>query len=161
MAAARSSWIPWAFVAAFAVVVAVNGTMVYFALSTFTGLAYDKPYDRGIAYNRIIAAEEQAARLGWTVEISWRPLEREARRGQVVVEIKDQAGGPVAGLVVEGALRRPVEALADVSLAFAPDGAGRYLAEIEAPRRGQWEARVFLDGGAERRSHAVGRVVVP
>jgi nitrogen fixation protein FixH len=56
----RGRWIPWLFVGGFLLVCAVNGVMIWVALSSWTGLAANQPYDRGLAYNRNLAA---AARL--------------------------------------------------------------------------------------------------
>ena len=59
--ASRSRYIPWLFVAGFAVVIAVNATMIWFAVGSFSGLYTPVPRDRGLHYNAIIA-EQKAAR---------------------------------------------------------------------------------------------------
>ena len=40
--ASRSRYIPWLFVAGFAIVIAVNGVMVWFAVGSFSGLYTDR-----------------------------------------------------------------------------------------------------------------------
>ena len=48
----------------FGVVFAANGAFIFFALDSFTGLATDSPYQRGIEYNQTLAAAaEQRHRL--------------------------------------------------------------------------------------------------
>ncbi|MCW8952841.1 MAG: FixH family protein, partial [Rhodospirillales bacterium] len=44
-------WYPWIFVGGMTIVVIVNGIMIYFALSTFTGLETRNHYEKGLAYN--------------------------------------------------------------------------------------------------------------
>jgi hypothetical protein len=44
----RSLWIPALFVGLMLLVVVVNGTMMYFAQSTFSGLDTDQAYQQGI-----------------------------------------------------------------------------------------------------------------
>src|SRR5262249_34112510 len=55
-----------AFLAFFGTVFAVNGTLIYEAVSTHTGLVANEPYRKGLAYNARIGADERQARLGWT-----------------------------------------------------------------------------------------------
>ena len=47
----RLRWVPWAFVGFFGVVLLANSAMLWVAFSTWTGLAADRAYDRGIHYN--------------------------------------------------------------------------------------------------------------
>jgi nitrogen fixation protein FixH len=47
-------WIPWIFVGFFAVTIAVNGTMVWFAMHSWTGLETEHHWQEGIAYNSAI-----------------------------------------------------------------------------------------------------------
>jgi nitrogen fixation protein FixH len=41
-------WIPWSFVGLFFLVLAVNGTMIAIAVSSFTGLETTNAYQRGL-----------------------------------------------------------------------------------------------------------------
>lgn len=50
----KDKWIPWYFVWFFAVIVLLDGTFVYIAISTQTGLVTDNPYEKGLAYNKIL-----------------------------------------------------------------------------------------------------------
>ncbi len=47
-------YIPWLFVAFFAVVLAANGALIAIALGSFTGLTTEHAYDKGLAYNRTL-----------------------------------------------------------------------------------------------------------
>src|SRR5262249_55665126 len=61
---------PWLIVAGMALVVAVNGVLIYFAVSSFTGLATDDPYDKGLAFNQAAAAATAEAARGWQVDVA-------------------------------------------------------------------------------------------
>ncbi len=62
-------WYPWIFVAGFLVVIAVNGTMLFFATSTFSGLSVERAFERGNAYNAEIAAERAQAARGFDFDV--------------------------------------------------------------------------------------------
>ena len=48
------------------IVTAVDGVMIYDALSTFSGNETEDAYRKGVAYNQLIKAEEAQNRLGWS-----------------------------------------------------------------------------------------------
>jgi nitrogen fixation protein FixH len=136
----RSAWIPWVFVGGLLLVVAVNAVLIVTAVGTFTGVTAGKSYDRGRAYNHVLAEAARQDALGWTAEVT-------LAGGVLRVTARDRAGEPVAGRL-EGVLRRPVEG---TELPFAPAAAapGAWQAPV-ALRAGQWEARLRLtaaDGG--------------
>jgi nitrogen fixation protein FixH len=133
----RSRWIPWAFVGAFVVIIAVNLVLVVASVSTFTGLTTAHSYDRGRAYNAVLAEAARQDALGWTAQIA---LEGEA----LAVAVADREGLPVGGRL-EGVLLRPLEGT-QLALDFAAAGSGRFLAHAVLPAAGQWEARLTLHG---------------
>ncbi|WP_052711474.1 FixH family protein [Elstera litoralis] len=73
-ASRRYRWIPWCFLAGFGVVLIANGTLLYFATRQPVGLVIEKPYENGIAYNKILAAGRAQAKLGWAARLSRRTL---------------------------------------------------------------------------------------
>jgi nitrogen fixation protein FixH len=138
----RSRWIPWAFVGAFGVIIAVNLVLVYAALTTFTGLTTGHAYDRGRAYNAVIEEAARQDALGWRAAVA---LDGDA----LSVSVADREGLPVGGRL-EGLLLRPLEG-ATLGLDFAAAGPGRFIAHAPLPARGQWEARLTLTGeGGEK-----------
>ena len=70
--ASRDRWIPWAFVAFFGVVLAVNAVMIWVAFVTWPGLETTSAYQKGLAYNRTLAASQAQEALGWRVDVEWR-----------------------------------------------------------------------------------------
>lgn len=136
----RSRWIPWAFVGAFAVVFAVNMLMIYYALSTFTGVTVSRSFERGRGYDAVLAEAARQDALGWRAEVT-------LAGGLLSVTATDRDGRPLAGRI-EGVLRRPLEGV-EIPLTFGPRGTGRWAAEVAPAQRGQWDARLTLFGPGE------------
>ncbi|MGG5818472.1 FixH family protein [Falsiroseomonas sp. HW251] len=147
----RSRWIPWAFVGAFGVIIAVNATLVYAALSTFTGVTTEHSYDRGRAYNAVIAEAARQDALGWKPALS-------LADGVLTVTVTDREDRPVGGRL-EGVLQRPIEGAA-LTLDFAAAGPGRFIAFAPLPGQGQWEVRLTLTGERGERRDIRERVFV-
>jgi nitrogen fixation protein FixH len=148
----RGRWIPWAFAGAMGLVVAVNAVLVYYAISTFTGVTVPRSYERGRGYEAVLAEAARQDALGWTAEVA-------LGAGALRVVATDRDGRPVYGRV-EGVLLRPLEGT-EIPLVFAPTGSGRWSAELEAPQRGLWEARLTLFGPNEAAFDIRRRVMVP
>jgi len=133
----RDCWIPWLIFAGFVLVVAVNGVMVYFAMSSFTGLQTEHYYQRGLAYNDVLADQRAQQALGWSVGIDFR--ESGDGRGRLTLLAHDRDGRPLDGAGVSVRLVRPVQDGYDMDVTLAGSGNGQYAAEVELPLRGQWE----------------------
>src|SRR5690606_40142354 len=78
----------------FGTVFLANGIFLYSALSTYTGVASDEPYRKGLHYNKRIAAAERQESLGWSADARLGPGE-----GLSLV-LRDRNGRPVSGLFV-------------------------------------------------------------
>jgi nitrogen fixation protein FixH len=150
----KSLWIPWVFVGAMLVVIAVNGVLVTYALKSFSGLAVDKPYERGVQYNQVLAVKAHQDALGWKVETQV--------RGHVLeIHLTGRDGAPMDRVTVSGELERPLGKLAPVALSFTAVGNGRYVAKLDdVPQHGQWDVNATLLNGDERYL-LVERVFVP
>lgn len=138
----RDKLIPWYIVAFMAVVVAVNGVMVYFALSSYTGLQTEGHYSKGLEYNKVIAAERVEQALGWDVTLQFE--QTGALRGRITAEARDAAGAPLDGAIVTARLIRPTQAGHDVELALAPETGGIYATEVALPLPGQWDIQTQI-----------------
>jgi nitrogen fixation protein FixH len=132
----------WAFVLFFATVIAVNGVMIYSAVSTHTGLVADEPYRKGLHYNERIAADERQGRLGWigTLEVS--------RDGRISLTVTQTDGQAVRGLKIEGVVGRPSTNRHDMRIALAEDSPGHYQARAAPLAEGNWI--VTLDAFVDR-----------
>ncbi len=121
-----------AFLAFFGTVFAVNGAMIYEAVSTHTGLVANEPYRKGLAYNARIGADERQARLGWTETL------QVDRDGHVAFALAERDGLAVRGLRIEGVLGRPATNRQDLKLALVETEPGRYEAQAGTVAEGSW-----------------------
>ena len=112
----------------FGTVGAVNGALVYFALTTFRGEVENHAYDRGLAYNREIAnAREQAAR-DWNVDVSF--ARQPTSETLFSVLARDAQGAEISGVKMTIALASPADTKNDVSLALSETSPGRYEGHV-------------------------------
>lgn len=132
--------IPWMFVAGFAVVIAVNGTLIYFAQSSFSGLETEHAYERGLQYNQALEAAAAQEKLGWRSEITLTDAADGKR--ELAASFADRLARPIDGLIVEAHLLRPSNAGMDLTVALAGKGNGRYAADVTLPALGQWDIRI-------------------
>ncbi len=80
------------FIAFFVIVFAVNGFMIYQAVSTFGGVDNADAYREGLAYNQRIARDAEQSLQGWQDEIDIVPSPQRLR-----VRLNDRSGSAVAG----------------------------------------------------------------
>ncbi len=154
----RYRWIPWVFVAAMSVVVAVNGGLIYFATREPVGIVVKNPYQDGLRYNETLKERRQQAALGWQIaagvfgEAGASPVE-------VKVEAKDASGQPLPYLQGTILFERPVEKLPPIRGELAALGGGNYIGTAVLPRAGQWALTIEFTDGTRRHSSST-RVTV-
>jgi nitrogen fixation protein FixH len=138
-------WYPFIFVAFFVVIIGVNGTMAYFATSTFSGLSTDHAYEKGIGYNRNIAMAKAQAEMGWKVDAAVTPA---AVKGQadIVLTYHDRDNRPVTGLDVNAILVRPTAKGSDQTVALSARAPGVYATTVALPLAGEWDADILAVG---------------
>ena len=137
----RGWWYPWIFVVGMALVVMVNGVMVFFAVGTWTGLETEGHYEKGLAYNDNLAAAAAQAERGWQVELAYE------RGGAVSVSFRDRGGEPLSDLVVQVLAVRPTHQGYDTSVDMVHAGDGRYEGRLVLPLSGLWELRIHAFKG--------------
>ncbi len=133
-------WIPMLFIAGFLVVVGVNATLIFFAQDTFSGLDTQNPYERGLDYNKTLAAEAAVERLGWQSKTEIVGASDGTR--SLEVRITDRDGRPLDGLKMMAYLVRPSNQGLDVTVEPRALGDGRYGTSFVLPAPGQWDVRV-------------------
>src|SRR4051812_37693716 len=141
MDTANSRWIPWALIGGLALVIAANGTMIWFAARSFPG-AIENGFEIGTGYNRILDAVQRQSALGWTVQTA---VEKES----ILLSLTDRAGKPLDGLAVEALAARPVGPADPPPLASPPAGTGRDRAAAGLAE-GQWMVMLEAKDGAAR-----------
>jgi nitrogen fixation protein FixH len=139
----RGRWVPYAFVGFFGVVLVANSIMLYIAFSTWTGLAADQAYDRGIRYNEELAAASAQDALGWTADYAFTDMGD--RHVRVALALATETGVPVEGGVVSAKFVRPTHYGHDFTIRLESDREGGFVGEAELPLSGQWEVRLTAE----------------
>lgn len=122
-------------VGAFALVLAVNVALAWWAISTFSGEVPHGPHPAGLRMAQVLPKPE--ADLGWGVTL--------AGAGRTLtLSVTARDGGPVAGLGVSARLARPVTDRETRPLVFADRGDGVLAADLSDAAPGQWDAIVDL-----------------
>ena len=146
------------FLGFFAVLFAVNGAMIYFAICTFSGLDVSDAYRRGRSYDaEITAAAAQNARA-WTVDLS----HQAAGEGGIELKMtaKDASGQSISGLRVEALFKRPTLAALDRGFPLREVQPGLYRQAVRLPRPGQWILELNAYRGQTRVYRRQDRVTV-
>jgi nitrogen fixation protein FixH len=134
-------WIPSLLVAGVAVVIAVNGGMIYLAGRSFPG-AVDNAFQRGAAYNYVLAEARREAELGWRVDAR-------SERGGIWLTIRDRQGEPLEALAVTASVERPLGPPERQPLAFSAVAPGLYHAAATLAT-GQWQLTIEAGFGEDR-----------
>jgi len=143
-------WYPYIFVGVFGVVLAVNLVFMYSAVHTFTGIETQEAYDKGLAYNQVLAKAKAQEKLGWTVDATLLPAasaDAKSHDTNVVLSVTDKVGRPVSGLSVKAEFVRPTKAGFDTKAELMEQGGGRYVSTVSLPLAGQWELHVVAHKG--------------
>lgn len=138
--ASRSRYIPWLFVGGFAIVIAVNAAMVWFAIGSFSGLYAIHARETGLHYNDVIAGQKARDALGWKVSASWRAVTR-----QLSVLVTDADGQPLSGAHASVELVRPAEKSPPLPVALGVVGAGEFAGYVDLPQRGNWDLDITIE----------------
>lgn len=142
--ARQAGWyIPWLFVAFFGVVFVANGVMVWIATSTYTGLATDQYFIKGIRYNAALDGAREQRERGWKVDLAFQS--QAERRGIVSLTLHDRYGNLLSGSTATVRFIRPTAQGHDFELALPYLGEGRYGTDLEFPLSGVWDLRLVID----------------
>jgi nitrogen fixation protein FixH len=141
--ASGDRWIPWAFFAFFGVVLAANAVMIWVAFATWPGLETQSAYQKGLAYNRTLAAARAQDALGWRVDLDLAPAG--GRLARLKLTLADRYGDLIEDARVTAAFVRPTYAGHDVELAVPHDHGGVYDAEAALPLAGVWELHLTAE----------------
>jgi nitrogen fixation protein FixH len=143
-------------VAFFGTIMAVNGVLVYEALSTLSGVDTDSAYQAGRMFEHDVAMAKAQDARGWQVEANLTPGGAGLR---VDLSVRDANGRPVSDLDAHAVFERPIDRRQDRTLDLVVDGGGRFHGLVEvAP--GQWEVVLELSRRGERMFRSVNRYVL-
>ncbi|WP_200339675.1 FixH family protein [Rhodovibrio sodomensis] len=140
-------WIPSCFFGMFLVIFAANATMIGVGMSSWRGLVTTDAYDKGVAYQQAIEAEQQEQALGWSVDLS--VDHPQPKRADLLVSVTDAQGRPVDADTVRVGLVRPTQAGYDSTHTLTALGGGRFAKRVQLPLKGLWELRIEAEKGAD------------
>ena len=141
-------WIPSLFIAGFLILFAVTGSFVKLALTTFPGLVSTNAYERGLAYDDVIAAEQAQAVQGWQMDITMPELSGAGQTASVF--LLDRNGQPLSGGTVIMMGERMTRYAQQVRVQLVDMGGGRYEAPISLPIAGRWFVSVLAEVDGDR-----------
>ena len=153
----RDRFIPWYFVGGMAIVVVVNACLIYFAVSTWSGLSVDRAYQRGLEFNRAIDAAARQDALGWTIDLAFGA---DAASREIAAVAVGADGAPLEGMQIRVDLGRPVGPADTRSVALQAAADGRYVGKLGAMPRGQWDAKIEARRG-EDIWRSTQRIIIP
>ena len=145
----KSWWIPWIFVGAFVVIIAVNAIMVSFALTSWTGLETKNHFLAGNAYNEALAGAKRQVELGWQDELRFIPRAPSAASGRLEVRFTDKQGTAITDATMKIRLIRAAKDSLDQELTLFHQGNGLYVAAVDFPAKGKWQVRLLAKRGQE------------
>ena len=157
----RSWWFPWIFVAFFAVIISVNGVMMYFAYDSWSGLETDGHYRKGLAYDDTIAAAKAQEAMGWDVKLDVKTLKSDGDSRTVAYKVTflDQDKKPVESLKAHAYFMRPTHEGVDENEQMNLIAPGVVTGEFNLKMPGQWTVRVYGES-LDRKYQLVERIVV-
>lgn len=134
----------------FLTVTAVNGLMMFKAITTFGGLDTPDAYRKGLAYNQRIAASEAQMQMGWTEAISL-----DKARNVLSVVLTDRDGSAINDLNVTAKIGRPATNVFDAEVLLEAQGNGRYEVAATELGAGTWTVDISARYGAGDKSAIV------
>jgi nitrogen fixation protein FixH len=151
-------WTGWtvllSLLAFFGVIFAVNGVMVYEALSTLSGVDTDSAYQAGLQYEQEVAQAEKQDTRHWQIDAKLTPA---APGERLDLSARDASGRPLGGMQAMVTFERPTDRRLDRNVVLVQDGTGRFHgnAAVEA---GQWDLVIVLSRHGEQMFRSKNRV---
>lgn len=137
-------------IALIVVVVMVNLTMIYLAITTSPGLVVKDYYERGEHYGATLEKEAQEKHLGWTVELTPPSPIRLGHPQPWLIAATDRYGLPLRADSAVLYAYRPSDARADFSVPLEQVTAGQYRGEPLFRLKGVWDLIISVRKGVNR-----------
>jgi nitrogen fixation protein FixH len=125
------------FVSFFSVILGVNMVMLYFAVTTFSGVSTEDAYRKGRDYNQVLQQAREQQALGWVLQTEHVRTSDGAIR--LAVEARDGNGDALDGLTIIAVFWRPTQKGLDQTGVLLPSGNGRYSGDFNLPADGNWQ----------------------
>jgi nitrogen fixation protein FixH len=120
----------WYFFAFFGLIAGVNAVMITLALRTHSGVVSEHPYEAGLAYNRVVAAEQKQEALGWKGTIRY-------DKCILHFDVRGQHNGLITPDTATATFTRPTQAGMDFSIPLQGSDT-----PITFPAKGAWEVQI-------------------
>lgn len=130
---AKDKWIPWYFVAFFAVIALLDGIFVYIAVNTHTGVVTEQAYEKGLAFNETLDKAKAQPELNEAVSY---------KSGILRWKLADNRGHPITNAAASAKIIRPVQEGHDFDINLTHKGNGIYEAVPTLPLPGLWTAKL-------------------
>jgi len=141
----------------FGVIAAVNGAMVYYALSTFRGEVDPHPYEHGLAYDKDIAAAVTQETRHW--QVSAKVADTGATK-TVEAAFRDAAGEAISGLQVTARFEFATDMIRDRTVTLSETGPGTYRGALPLAG-GNWELILKAERDGKQLFISRNRIIVP
>jgi nitrogen fixation protein FixH len=141
----------------FLVVAGVNAVMMTIAITTMPGVDVKSAYETSQRFNGEIARMQAQEQRGWQASAQ---IRRSGADAVVTLSLRDNAGAPVTGLLVEARLEHPAARREDHAAPLNEGSAGDYTATIPEVHGGRWTLAVQAARGTETVFVSRSRVVL-
>lgn len=126
----------WGIVASFALLVAANAVMIYFATADDASIVVsEQPYEAGLRYDEALNETARTRATGWSHALT------DCAGSELCITLSDPDGIGVDGASVSAVLVRPSDSTLDTTLPLESLGDGRYGTSA-LPARGLWELTI-------------------
>ncbi len=126
----------------FAVIIAVNGTMLTFAVKTFGGLVVSNSYVASQHFNRDVAIAKAQPIRGWSLTVT-------TDVDNIVLRVNDREGSPIQALDLTLTIARPTHDRSTITIPLEALEPGEYAGAV-ALRSGQWRGTLATADGQAR-----------
>jgi nitrogen fixation protein FixH len=140
----------------FAVVMGVNGLMIYEALSTMRGVDTESAYQAGRMFEHDVAMVKAQDDLHWQVDARLTTAPDDTR---VELLARDEAGHVLTGMAASASFERPTDRGLDRGIALTEDLPGQYHGRVKLVA-GQWDLVVALSRHGQQMFRSKNRIVL-
>lgn len=111
----------------------VDAFFVYSAISTHTGVVTENPYEKGLAYNKILEQAKQQENIN---VISTQVYEN----GKISMTLHDREGSAIENATVNAKIMQPIKNGKSKNVILEYSGDGLYTAVFQDEVAGHWRA---------------------
>ena len=141
----------------FGVVFAVNGVMIFAALSTLTGVDTASAYQTGRMFEHDVAMAHAQDARHWQVDAKVTAAADGARR--VFVVARDASGRPLGDMGLAVTFERPTDRRFDRDVAVTLDSPGNFHGSADIPA-GQWDLVIALSRDGDEMFRSRSRIIL-